>query len=248
MRCRGARDRGFPSYGRGVRRGLVGLAVVAGLLVVGDRVAVTVAERAVGTQLMTAAELDTRPDVDISGFPFLTQAVSGRYAAVHVEAAGVPTDGVRVAALSADLEVLEVALSDALGGTVTEAPVERLTARALVSYADLSRQSGSRRLTVAREGAGVAVTGSVVVLGRRLTATAISTVRLDRGDIVVRAQQFRVGAEVADDALTAALGDRLDLRVKVGALPYGLELESLAAEADGIALAAAGGPTVLTPT
>lgn len=226
----------------------MGLAVVAAVLVVGDRVAVTVAERAVGTQLMASAELETRPDVDISGFPFLTQALSGRYGEVHVEAAGVPTDGVRVAKLSVDLEVLEIALSDALSGTVTRAPVERLTARALVSYADLSRQSGSRRrLTVAREGEGVAVTGSVVVLGRRLSATAVSTVRLDGGDIVVRAQRFRVGAEPADDALSAALGNRLDLRVKVGALPYGLELESLAVEADGIALAAAGGPTVLTP-
>lgn len=228
-----------------MRRAVTSLVVVAGLLAVADRVALTVAERAVGAQLQTSAALQARPDVDISGFPFLTQALSGRYDDVHVTATGVATDGVRVQELSADLVALEVALSDALGGTVTQAPVQRLTARALVSYADLSRRSGSRRLTVAREGSGVAVTGSVEVLGRRFEATAVSTVRLDRGDIVIRAQRFRVGAEPVDEAVTRALGDLLDLRVKVGRLPFDLQLDGLGVEAEGVALTATGGPTVL---
>lgn len=219
--------------------------VVAGLLVVADRVAVTVAERAVGAQLQASAGLQGRPDVDISGFPFVTQAVRGRYADVHVTALGVPTDGVRVAELSADLVALEVPLSDALAGSVTAAPVQRLTARALVSFGDLARSSGDRRLTVAREGRGVAVTGSVEVLGRRLEATAVSTVRLDGGDIVVRAQSFRVGADPVDAALTRALGDLLDLRVPVGRLPYDLQLQGLSVGPDGVALTAGGGPTVL---
>ncbi len=220
--------------------------VLAGVLLVGDRLALTLAEQAVASQLQASAELDSPPDVDISGFPFLTQAVGGRYARVHVEAADVPTGGVRVAALQADLSGLEVPLGDALTGSVASVPVGLLTAEALVSYADLSRQSGARRLTVSRSGDRVAVTGSVVVLGRSLSVTALSSVRLAGRSIVIRAEQLRVGAESASAAVTAAVGGKLDLRVPVGRLPYGLVVTGLQVGAEGVALSAAAKNTVLT--
>lgn len=222
------------------------MVVISGLLVGGDRLALTLTEQAVAKQLQSSAELGSKPDVDISGFPFLTQAVSGRYDKVHVAATDVPTGGVRVADLQADLRGLEVPLRDALSGSVMSAAVQGLTAEALVSYADLSRQSGSRRLTVSRSGDRVAVSGSVVVLGRQVSATAISSVRLTGSTIVVRAEQLRVGGAVASSAFAAAIGTKLDLRVTVGRLPYGLVLDGLHVGAAGVALTAAAQNTVLT--
>jgi hypothetical protein len=229
-----------------VRRLLVTAAVTAGLLVVGDRLAVTLAEEAVAAQVQSSADLPAKPDVDISGFPFLTQALDGRYREVTVGAEAVPTGGVPISELRVDLTGLEVPLGDALSGTVGAVPVSGLRATALLSYADLSKQSGSRALTVSRgSGDRVVVTGSLQVLGRRVSATALSTVRLSGRTVIVTAKEVRVGNEVADALLTRAIGDRLDLRVTVQRLPYGLVPRDVAVEADGVALTASAGATVL---
>lgn len=229
-----------------VRRLVVGAVVLAGLLVVTDRVALTVAEQAVADELQAAAELDERPSVHIGGFPFLTQAIGGTYGDVHVEAAAVPTGGVPVARFVADLTDLEVALGDALSGSVQSAPVGALEARAVVSYADLARQSRLRGLTVGRSGDRVVVRGSLRVLGATVQASTVSSVRLQGGSIVVRAEELRVGAGVASSEVRAAIGTQLDLRVRVGTLPYGLVLTGASVGDEGIVLTARATDTVLT--
>src|SRR4051812_44061551 len=70
-RCRACSDR--------VRALLVVLLLLVGLAVVADRVAVGVAEDRVGEQLAAKGGLAGTPEVDIAGFPFLTQAVAGTY-------------------------------------------------------------------------------------------------------------------------------------------------------------------------
>jgi hypothetical protein len=68
---------------------------------------------------------------------------------------------------------------------------------------------------------------------------------VDGGDLVVTAEAYEVGNETADDLLTRALGDRLDLRVPVGELPYGLAVSGVEVSADGVTVVAAAGRTVL---
>jgi hypothetical protein len=229
-----------------VGRALTGLVVVAGLLVVGDRTVLTVAERTVGAELQAAAALDSRPAVRIHGFPFLTQAVAGTYREVEVEAERVPTQGLPLARLDVDLADVEVELGAALSGEVDSAPVRALTATALVSYADLARAARVPGLRVSRAGDGVAVSASLELLGTRVTATATSDVRLDGDEVVVTARELRVGADVASRELAAAIGTRLDLRARVGGLPYDLRLTGVSAADDGVLLTATARETVLS--
>jgi hypothetical protein len=231
-----------------MKKVLVTVVVLLGLLLVADRVGAVVASRAVARQVQTSAGLAVQPDVSIGGFPFLTQALAGRYDAVEVRADRVPAGELTLTRLDATLTGVEVALSDALSGSVAEVPVGGVDARALVAYGELSRRSGERRLTVAPAGDRVRVTGSVEVLGQTLAAIAVSRVELVDGDLLLTAESYEVGNQTVDDLLRRALGERLDLRVPVEGLPYGLEVTDVRVEQAGVSVRAAAGPTVLSRT
>ena len=68
---------------------LVVLLLLAGLVLLADRVAVGVAEDQVAQQLAGKGGLVGTPEVDITGFPFLTQALARRLDEVRVSVAPV---------------------------------------------------------------------------------------------------------------------------------------------------------------
>lgn len=225
---------------------LVGLVLLLGVAVAGDRVAVRVAEGQVAQQAQAAGGLSQRPEVAIGGFPFLTQALAGRYDDVRLRAPGGVSDGdVRLAGLDVVLRGVRVPLSDVLHGSVTRVPVDSLAGEAVLPYAELDRRAPDG-VTFAPAGDRLRVRGSVRVLGREVAAVATSRVRLDGDRVVVRAESVSTGAGVVDGALTAALGDRFDVRVRVPRLPYGLRLTGLRVTPAGLALEVRSGPTVLT--
>lgn len=225
---------------------LVMLAVVVGLLVAADRFGVTLAERTVASRLAATGELTASPTVTIEGFPFLTQALRGRYDQVELRAPGVDTGTVRLSGLDATLRDVRVPLSDALSGSVRSVPVGELDATAVVSYAELSRLSGDRGLTVVREGDLVRVTGEVTALGRTITASALSSLRLDGNAVVLTAESFEVGNQGVDKALSRVLGKRFDLRVPLKGLPFGLTVRSLRVAPQGVVVRADARNTVLS--
>jgi hypothetical protein len=227
---------------KGVLVTLVTLAVCA---VAADRISLVLSERAVATQLQTSGGLSTRPDVSIRGMPFLTQAFAGKYDDVEVSADEVTAGGGRLSRLDVTLRGVHVPLSDALSGSVSSVPVDALRATVLLSYADIGLQLRDRRLTVAPAGDQVRVSGSVQVLGRTVTASALSTVTLSGSTVVVTANRFEVGHAVANRAVTAALAGRFDFVIRVGQLPYGLVMSSLRVAPEGVVATADASHTVL---
>ena len=223
---------------------LVTLVVLALLLVGADRLAARFAGAAVARELQQSQSLSSEPEVSIRGFPFLTQALRGRYDRIDVTVPQASREGVEVQDLTAHLRGARIPLRAALSRTVTEVPVEQVDADGLVTYAGLAA-GADRRVTIAPAGDQLKVTGEVDVLGRTLTGTAFSTVRLDGRDLVVRAQRFDVGNGVVNDLLTSVLRDRFDFRVPVGRLPYGLRLTGATVTPEGVRVSAAGGATVL---
>ena len=212
---------------------LVGLVLVlALLLVVGDRVGEGVAEDALADQL--TEELGSRPTVEIGGFPFLTQAVRGRYDEIRAEAPRVQQGAIALADVRSVLRGVQVPLSDAVGGRVDEVPVEELTATGLVSYDDLEAASGADDVQLEPDPAGVRVTGRLRVLGQDLPASAVSQLTLDGDVLVVTASSVEVGGQGAPEQVSAALRGRLDLRIPVPELTYGIELWQVQAGPDGV--------------
>ena len=230
-----------------MKRLLTTLLVLLVVAVAADRLALLVAQRAVAQQLQTSGDLSVRPTVSIRGVPFLTQALSGRYSSVHVNASDVTAGGGQLSEFTASLDGVSLPLSDALSGSVDEVPVDRLAARVVLSYADLQQRLRDRRLALSPAADGLLrVTGSVTVLGRTVSASALSSVRLAGTDVVVTAQRFEVGARPADRVLTAALGRRLDFTARIGQLPYGLTLTGVRIASEGVVATASAKDTVLT--
>ena len=213
---------------------LVAVLVVLGLLVVADRVGESVAERTLADQL--EQELGSRPDVEIGGFPFLTQALRGRYEQLRADAPSAVQGGVTLHDVRSTLSGVHVPLSDAVRGDVTEVPVDALEASGTVSYDDLEVASGVDDVQLeADPGGGVRVTGSFRVLGGASRPSRSPTVTLDGDTLVVTAQPGR--GRHGRGAVSAALQGRLDLRIPVPELPYGLQLSSVRTGPDGVAVA-----------
>lgn len=230
-----------------MRKLLVGLVVLLGLLLVADRAGAAFASRAIAAEVQSSTQLTAEPEVDITGFPFLTQAFAGRYDRVEVTARDVPAGELTLDRLDATLTGVQVSLGDALSGSVQRVPVEGVRARAVVGYPEIARRSGDRGLAVAPSGDRLRVTGSLDVLGRTLTAVAVSRVEVAEGDLRVIAEEYQVGNETADRLITRALGDRLDLRIPVTGLPYDLQVTGVEVEPEGVVVVARTGPTVLSP-
>ncbi|MCW2543166.1 MAG: uncharacterized protein JWM40_718 [Frankiales bacterium] len=227
-----------------MRRLLIAGVVVLVALLLADRVTEVLAANAVAAQLRDSGGLREKPTVSIRGFPFLTQALSGRYDKVELSAKGVERGSVRLSTLDVVVRGAQVPLARALSGRVDSVPVESLTAESLVAFADLAQESQLAEATIASAGKLVDVTARLSALGGEFTVTSRSRVTLDMGAILLTPQSVTVEGG-SNSAVESALRDRLALRLPVGTLPYGLRLTGLRVTKDGIVLTARSGATVL---
>ena len=226
-----------------MRKFLAVLVVLLVAAVAADRVAAYVADRLLAAQLRTSAGLSSDPAVTVRGVPFLTQVLAGRYDRIDVRARDVERGGARLSDLHVELRGLRLPLSRALSGAVRDVPVDGLAAQVTLTYADVVR--GRTELVVRPAGRDLLrVTGSLRVLGITVDAVTRSTVTLQGNDLVVTAQSLSV-AGLSNPLVDRALAGRLDLRVPVGSLPFGLRLTGLRVTAAGLVLDARSGPTVL---
>lgn len=232
-----------------MRRLLVLGVVVAVLLGAGalaDRAVVRWVEGYVAEQVAEQGQLAGPPEVDVRGFPFLTQALDGRYEDVRIslsaEQLGQPPG------TSADVRLtgVRLPLGTVLSGEVQEIPVDRIDGTATLSYALLAEQMGGDA-TLARDGDGdgLRVTRTVELLGYTLPLTATGTVTLDGLDLVIDVEEAAgAGVDVPPFLLERA-SDLLDVRYPVPALPFGLRLTGVAPAADGVVIVVEAEDTVL---
>src|SRR5688500_5269799 len=78
--------------------------------------------------------LQRAPEVDITGFPFLTQALGGRYDEVRISLTAAQLGQPEGTRADVALHGVEVPLSAVLAGSVREVPVERVDGTATLSY------------------------------------------------------------------------------------------------------------------
>jgi hypothetical protein len=223
---------------------LVVLALVLGLLVLVDRVSVGYAEDQVATQVADEGGLLGTPGVDITGFPFLTQAVGGRYDDVRISLTAAELGQPEGTRAHVTLRGVEVPLSSVLSGSVREVSVERVDGTATLSYELLSAQLGGDT-TLRREGDGLRITKTVDVLGQTLPLTATGTVTLDGNDLVIDVGDASGAGVEIPGFLVDRVADQLDLRYAVPALPFGLQLTDVTPAEGGVDVRVQATDTVL---
>lgn len=127
---------------------VVTLVIVLGLLVVADYGAASVAEYQVSQKVREQLKLDEDPSVRVHGFPFLTQAVAGDYQDVELAAKAVRVGELSELGVEANLHHARVALGDVIAGKADEIQVDELVGRVKLKASDVGRYIGITDLTI----------------------------------------------------------------------------------------------------
>ncbi|MFF8289668.1 DUF2993 domain-containing protein [Streptomyces sp. NPDC016309] len=159
-------------------------AVVGALLfATGDRVAVAYAEEKAEDRIQRSLGLATRPQVEIGGFPFLTQVVDKRIGSVDVTVPDVAADKVSLAEVHATAG--DIRIVGDLPSSVEGAVVGRMDGDVLLTFDDLNRELGASHVRFSSAGRdGIHVVGALPVAGREVTLRAEAHVR-QNGDRAV---------------------------------------------------------------
>ncbi|GAA0966939.1 DUF2993 domain-containing protein [Actinocorallia libanotica] len=135
--------------------------VVAGLIGA-DRFGEARAENEVARQVAAQYRLPEQPKVEIGGFPFLTQAISGNYGQIDVAIGDYTQQGVTVQDVNIRLNDLKAPLGDLLNGDQTNVRAERATASAVIPYSVVQRATAEKGVRkVSRSGGNVLLEGDV---------------------------------------------------------------------------------------
>lgn len=219
--------------GRAVRVTAIAVTVILVLLLVTDRVGDYVAERIAGDTIESAQDLNSRPDVDIAGFPFLNQLITGKYDKITVTADDVPVGtaahrlvvsrvqvvlhaltvsrnfhSVHADSANATATVSYAELSDTLGVQVGYAGGGRIRASKTVTVAGVSARADVTTRPTLSDGA-LSFSGTAVDDAGSLSASLTSALeRIFDIDIPLRGVQFDVrvrGLEVGENGVTLEL-------------------------------------------
>ena len=125
-----------------MRKVVIVLVVLVGLLVATDFGVAASAEYRVSQQLRDEFSLTTDPSVHITGFPFLTQAAAGRYDEIEVVATGVNVGPLTEVAVEATLSVVDAPLSELMSGSLDSVQADAVDGRVRVHDTDLGRAIG----------------------------------------------------------------------------------------------------------
>jgi hypothetical protein len=208
-----------------LRRMLIAFVVfIIAIVVVADRVGEKVAAHVLADKLQTDEQLPSKPSTSISGFPFLTQAIGGKYKEVSVTAHDFVTDGVRVSTMTVHLHGVHLPISKVIGGSVHQVPIDHVDGSATVSFAEMKRYLGTHGVEVTFSrgpGGSLKVRDSVTLHGQKVTVTEA------------------VGLSVTGNVITLTLsGATLPvgsvLAIPLQGLPFRVSLHSVTVTTDGV--------------
>lgn len=222
------------------------LVLLGGLLVVADRVGVNVAERRIAdevrTQLSGRGVYASTPEVEIGGFPFLTQVLSQRYQSITIvirdlsttpdgQGIRIPLLDVRARDISAPLAVLRGGPGEIVAGSVEGS--------ATIGYASVAALTNQPDLRLAERDGRLEATLPVTFAGREFVLTGEAGVEVDDGQLRLRFRDLDAEGLPRNDAVRRAvngLASRMAVDVTLPALPFGIELRDVQVLPEGLAI------------
>ncbi|GAB3623761.1 DUF2993 domain-containing protein [Mariniluteicoccus endophyticus] len=211
-------------------------ALLAVLLVGGDRFAHGYAERQVAARLRTDLGMATEPQLDINGVPFLTQVVNNRFGSVDMHGSGLHLYDGRE---SLSVDRLDVHLTD----VVTANRYQRITASGLEGTAVLGWREVSRLAKIDLSYAGgdrVAADLSPSVFGQTITFKVSGRPVIDpttQALSLVDTRAELAGQKVPDSIVDLAMDMLKPTPIQ---LPLGLRATGVATTAEGLSVGLTG--------
>ncbi|MEU6084553.1 DUF2993 domain-containing protein [Streptomyces sp. NPDC047108] len=197
-------------------KAVVAVLVAAAFLTVADRWAVLYAENKAEEKLKDSLHLAADPEVDIHGFPFLTQMAGKRLDRVDVAIPDVAADRVSLAKVEASAR--NVRLTGSLPSSIKGAVIGRMEGDVLLSFDDLNRELGSSQVKFTERGRNsVRAVGTLPVAGHELRMRAEAHIR-------------RVGGRGIETDITGMRLDIADVATYKPGKKAGLQLTRKGAE------------------
>ncbi|MGH3718370.1 MAG: LmeA family phospholipid-binding protein [Pseudonocardiaceae bacterium] len=231
-----------------MRKLITTVLVVVALAVAADFGAATVAEHTVAKQLRRQLGLHNDPSVRINGFPFLAQALAGRYSAIDVRAGGLSVDRLHDLDVEATLHDVEAPLAEVISGKLQSVHAAQVDGRVRVKDSDLGRAIGIDDLRIQQASdqevkellplgtptpdnaapsnrAPIKMVATIEFAGRPTEVIGFGVIELTGGLVRITASDVRVsrdgvGAVDLPRGVRQTLLARLSTDVKPGGLPF----------------------------
>ncbi|MBH1935250.1 DUF2993 domain-containing protein [Streptomyces sp. AV19] len=159
---------------------LFALTVCAGFLVLADRFAALYAEKKAEQKLQEQLHLAAAPQVDIHGFPFLTQVLDKRLERVDVTVPHVAADRVSLAKVRASAS--DIRLTGNLPKDIRGAVIGDLDSEVELSFDDMNRELAASEVKFSRrDDNSVTADGRLTIAGQDVRVRARAQVRLASG-------------------------------------------------------------------
>ncbi|GLZ77429.1 hypothetical protein Afil01_22360 [Actinorhabdospora filicis] len=221
--------------------------ILAGLVVLTDRIAASIAENKVATLIAKEAgnqkiELKSEPDVDVTGFPFLTQVLGGNYDRIDIGFKDLTASGVTLPRLDVHASNVDAPLSQVLKG---QGPITAgsMTAEAKLDYKTVTELMGETTSNLRIEGVGgkLKITATLEAAGVSVSLEGTGTVQVSKDAVSVTVDQLRpVGGSPIPgaDGMINAFAQKLNKEIPLPPLPYDLALNDVKVETDAIVVSA----------
>lgn len=236
-----------------MRKAIIALLVLAGLMVAADFGIAAAAEQQVSKRMRAELGLTTDPAVRVNGFPFVLQAASGVYPDVVITADRLAVGPLTEVSVRAELRNVRAGLGELLGSGPRTLRIDEASGTVRVNAADLGRQlPGVTQLRIepvssaAVSGlipeidpeSAVRLLGTVTVLGQRFDVTLLAVMQLDGTVVQIVPREFEVGGIGSSAELPrsvrGALRELFTLRLDPGTLPFTVEPTTLRAVDGGL--------------
>jgi hypothetical protein len=210
-------------------------------VVAADRVGAIVAGHILASKVKTDENLRGHPTATIGGIPFLTQALSGTYRDVTIEANNVPVDGVNVTSMTVHLYKVHIPIGDVVNGAVLHVPVKRVAGSAFVAFGDINtyldshHPSGQVLFLRASTGNTATIFDQIRIGGKTIAVRGVGTVQLAGNAVAVKVTHLERnnGAALPPSVLESVLS-RLSIFVPLDDLPFRMTLRSVTMTSTGI--------------
>ena len=255
-----------------MRKLVVGLLALVGLVVLVDFGAAAYAEFRLSRELREGADLESDPSVTIRGFSFLAQAINGKYEGIDIRAQGVRSAELGEIVLEASLEGVSIPFSDLVDGAVTTVPVDKLYGRIKIDATELGQLYGIADLQVSAPPAdksdgtggtggsgtttdsGVVLTGTIPVGDGAQQVSVRAELVLDGNRVHIVATDFATEADGAPatstipadvDVVRPAVLARFSRTIDTRSLPFGVVPTSVSAQGSQIVIEGEGENVVI---
>jgi hypothetical protein len=221
-----------------MRKLLIFVIILAGLLVAADRIGVVVADHEVADHIQTAYHLPSKPSVSVHGFPFLTQVISGHYDEIDMSTRQLTTQGVTVDNLTAKLTGVRAPLSDLTGHGAATISAAQVSGTATVPFASVRRRLPAG-VQLSQDGSALRLSGKVSYLGLSLPVTADAVLSPSGSGVAVTPTRIQVAHD--GGALSSLISGQFHFVVPITGLPLRLSVKSVHVVPGGVRVGATAG-------